>query len=62
MMTKREKEILQGVISGKTNQQIANELFISVHTVKAHLDSLFRKAGVLNRVQLAVFALENGFK
>ena len=62
MMTKREREILNGVINGKTNQEIANELFISVHTVKAHLDSLFRKTGVLNRVQLAVFALENGLK
>ena len=39
--------------AGKTNQEIADELFISVATVKDHNHNLFRKCGVRNRVELA---------
>jgi len=39
--------------AGKTNQEIADELFISVATVKDHNHNLFRKSGVRNRLELA---------
>ena len=52
-VTPREKQIVQLIQAGKTNQEIADELFISVATVKDHNNNLFRKCGVRNRVELA---------
>ncbi len=43
---------------GRTNDEIAGELYISISTVKAHLASLMRKLGVRNRVELAMWAYE----
>lgn len=51
-VTPREKQIVQLIQAGKTNQEIADELFISVATVKDHNNNLFRKCGVRNRVEL----------
>ncbi|MGN0659901.1 MAG: LuxR C-terminal-related transcriptional regulator [Emergencia sp.] len=50
-LTKREVEILKEVYDGKTNTQIAEALFISESTVKAHIYNLFRKLGVKSRVE-----------
>ena len=58
-MTPREKEVLKRLVAGLSNKQIASELYISVHTVKAHLESIFEKTGTINRVQAAVFAVVN---
>lgn len=52
-VTNREKQIIQLIQAGKTNQEIADELFISLATVKDHNNNLFRKCGVRNRVELA---------
>ncbi len=52
-ITVREKQIVQLIQAGKTNQEIADQLFISVATVKDHNNNLFRKCGVRNRVELA---------
>lgn len=52
-ITRREKQIVLLIQAGKTNQEIADELFISVATVKDHNNNLFRKTGVRNRVELA---------
>ena len=52
-ITKREREIVMLIKAGKTNQEIADELFISVATVKDHNHNLFRKSGVRNRLELA---------
>ncbi len=52
-ITPREREIVQLICSGKTNREIADELFISLQTVKDHAYRIFRKTGVRNRVQLA---------
>jgi len=49
----REKEIIRLICEGKTNREIAEELFISIQTVKDHAYRIFRKTGVKNRVQLA---------
>jgi DNA-binding CsgD family transcriptional regulator len=52
-ITPREREIIDLIQAGKTNREIAEQLFISVATVKDHNNNLFRKCGVRNRVELA---------
>ena len=52
-ITKREREIIEEICKGKTNKQIADELFISLQTVKDHTHNIFVKTGVKNRVQLS---------
>ena len=51
-ITRREKEIIREICRGKSNQQIANELFISLQTVKDHVHNIFKKTNVKNRVLL----------
>jgi DNA-binding NarL/FixJ family response regulator len=58
-LTEREEEILVPVASGRTNAEIADELYISLSTVKTHLASLMRKLGARNRVEIAMWAYEN---
>lgn len=57
-LTKREVEILEEIYSGKTNTQIAETLFISESTVKAHVYNLFRKLGVKSRVEAVCIVRE----
>ena len=56
-LTLREKEILSLIVKGKNNPEIANELIVSLHTVKAHIESIYRKLKVHNRVQAAILAV-----
>ncbi|HEY9182867.1 MAG TPA: LuxR C-terminal-related transcriptional regulator [Gammaproteobacteria bacterium] len=51
-ITKRERQIVQKVCLGKTNQQVADELFISLQTVKDHTHRIYSKLGVKSRMQL----------
>ena len=51
-VTKRERQIVQKICLGKTNQQIANELFISLQTVKDHTHRIYSKIGINSRMQL----------
>jgi DNA-binding NarL/FixJ family response regulator len=55
-LTPRELEIIDAVRRGATNREIASALGIAVDTVKHHVASIFRKVGVVTRLQLAVFA------
>ena len=57
-LTEREEEVLVTVARGRTNAEIANELSISLSTVKTHLASLMSKLGARNRVELAMWAYE----
>mgnify|MGYP000627647852 CR=1 FL=1 len=57
ILTKRELEILYLLIEGQSNRQIAKDLIISIHTVKAHIESIYRKFGVHNKVQAAIYAV-----
>ena len=57
-LTEREEEVLATVARGRTNAEIADELHISLSTVKAHVASLMTKLGVRNRVELAMWAYE----
>lgn len=58
--TKREIEILELIARGHSNQQIADKLYISVHTVDGHRRNLISKAGVKNSANLIFFAIQNG--
>ena len=57
-LTAREEEVLARVAGGRTNAEIADELFISLSTAKTHLASLMSKLGARNRVELAMWAYE----
>lgn len=59
-ITAREFKILKLIVLGRNNTEIANELFISVHTVKAEVSSLLEKFCVEDRVQVAVKAVREG--
>jgi DNA-binding NarL/FixJ family response regulator len=58
-LTQRENEILAIVAVGATNEEIADRLCISSHTVKTHLYNIFRKISVPNRLQAALWAAKN---
>ncbi|HEX6342519.1 response regulator transcription factor [Umezawaea sp.] len=57
-LTEREEQVLATVASGRTNGEIADELFITLSTVKTHVASLMAKLGVRNRVEIAIWAYE----
>ncbi|MFC4006326.1 response regulator [Nonomuraea purpurea] len=57
-LTGREEEILVTVARGRTNSEIADELHISLSTVKSHIARLMTKLGVRNRVEIAMWAYE----
>lgn len=59
-LTPRETEILTLVARGHTNSEIAEELFISMPTVKTHVGQILRKTGSRDRVQAVIFAFRNG--
>jgi len=59
-LTEREEQVLITVARGRTNAEIADELHISLSTVKTHLASLMQKLGARNRVEIAMWAYETG--
>ena len=59
-LTEREEEVLVTVARGRTNNEIAAELYISLSTVKTHLASIMTKIGARNRVEIAMWAYESG--
>lgn len=56
-MTRREREVLDLLITGKTNKQIAQILGVSAFTVRDHVSSVLRKTGKSNRLELVQFAM-----
>ncbi|MET7704803.1 response regulator transcription factor [Micromonospora sp. NPDC005413] len=57
-LTDREEQVLVAVARGRTNKEIADELYITLSTVKSHITSLMTKLGVRNRVEVAMWAYE----
>ena len=57
-LTEREEEVLAHIAHGLTNAEIADELHVSLSTVKTHVTSLMTKLDVRNRVELAIWAHE----
>jgi DNA-binding NarL/FixJ family response regulator len=55
----RALEVVKAIARGRTNQEIAAELFISLSTVKSHLSAIQTKLGVRNRTEIAVWAWEH---
>jgi DNA-binding CsgD family transcriptional regulator/energy-coupling factor transporter ATP-binding protein EcfA2 len=58
-LTRRETEITRQITLGKTNQQIADELFVTVKTVEAHITRILSKLDMTSRTQIALWAVEN---
>jgi DNA-binding NarL/FixJ family response regulator len=59
-LTSREREILQQVVTGATNKEIADALCITENTVKIHLRNILDKLHLQNRIQAAVYAVKEG--
>lgn len=59
-LTQREHDILALLAEGRANREIAQRLYLSEKTVKAHLAAIFRKLGVTNRTQAAMMAVQMG--
>ena len=60
-LTDREKEVLLLIAEGMSNKEIAEELHISIKTVKTHVSNLLMKCELEDRTQLAVFAHRKGW-
>ena len=59
-LTNREKEVLLLIAEGKSNQEIADELFITLKTVKTHVSNILSKLEVEDRTQATIYAIKHG--
>jgi DNA-binding NarL/FixJ family response regulator len=59
-LTAREVDVLERIVAGRANKEIADDLDISEATVKSHVNSLLGKLGVADRTHAAVVALKRG--
>jgi len=59
-LSQREVEVLRCVAAGRTNQEISEDLFVSLNTVAYHLRNIFNKTGAANRTEAASFAHRHG--
>jgi DNA-binding NarL/FixJ family response regulator len=60
VISAREVEVLCLLAAGKSNQEIADELVVSVNTVRRHVSNIFDKIGVANRAQATAYAKDHG--
>jgi len=58
-LSKREIQVLELIVDGKTSQEIADELCISITTVRTHTQNVYRKLEVYNRAEATAIAIKN---
>jgi two-component system NarL family response regulator len=59
-LTERQRDVLEALVKGRSNKEIASSLFISEDTVKSHLTTLFARLRVRDRTEAAVEAIRHG--
>jgi DNA-binding NarL/FixJ family response regulator len=62
MLTHREREVWELVVAGRSNTEIAGDLFLSEATVKTHVSRLLAKLSARDRIQLVVLGFEAGVR
>lgn len=60
-LTKREREVLNFLVSGKTYRQIADEMILSPFTIRSHMENLYRKLNVHNKAEAVALSMRNGW-
>jgi DNA-binding NarL/FixJ family response regulator len=60
-LSARERSVLRLVVSGLSNQQIADRLYLSINSVKTYIRSTYRKVGVSSRAQAVAWGIQHGF-
>jgi DNA-binding NarL/FixJ family response regulator len=60
-LSRRESDVLALITQGRSNQEIADECFLSLNSVKTYIRSAYRKIGVHHRAQAVVWAMQHGF-
>ena len=58
MLTQREEDVIKLLLEGLSNKQISEKLSVTYNTTKAHIESIYRKLNVSNRVQAVIKYLE----
>lgn len=54
-LTSREQQVLKLISSGKKNQEIADELYVDISTIKSHINNIYKKTGLKNRKELRFY-------
>lgn len=61
-MSQKEAEVTKYLVNGLSNKEIASRLNLSAETIKSHVSSILKKAGMKNRVELINFIIKSGIK
>ncbi len=59
ILSERENEVLEYLITGYTNREIANKLYISISTVKTYVEKIYAEFNVHNRIELIYYTIKN---
>jgi DNA-binding NarL/FixJ family response regulator len=59
-LTRRELDVLRHIVDGRSNQEIAGDLFISPNTVATHVANIMNKLGLESRTAVATYAIRHG--
>lgn len=59
ILSQKEFEVLQYLVTGMKNRDIAKKMYVEINTIKAHITSIMKKFGVTNRTEAAYFAIKN---
>lgn len=60
-LARREAEVLAGIVRGQSNQEIADELYLSINSVKTYVRGAYRKMGVERRSQAVLWGIQHGY-